>query len=46
MSWYVWRRWRFAWAAGSGKALRGNVIDNHGVWTCVVGKLFFLTSAR
>lgn len=46
MSWYWWKRWRFAWAVGTGKALRHKVKDGHGTWTCVVGKLFFLTHRR
>lgn len=46
MSWYVWRRWRFAWAAIRGEALCTGIIDGHGVWTCLYGKLFLLTERR
>lgn len=42
MSWYIWKRWRFAWSCGWAKMLSRPVRDGHGEWMCVFGKLFFL----
>lgn len=42
MSWYIWKRWRFAWSCGWARMLSRPVRDGHGEWMCVFGKLFFL----
>ena len=43
MCWYWWKRWRFAWAVGPGRAFRESVRDGWGQWTCIYGHLHFLS---
>lgn len=43
MSWYWWKRGRFAWAVGPGRAFSSSMQDGHGEWLCICGRLHFLT---
>lgn len=42
MTWYWWKRGRFAWACSTGRPLQQTVRDVHGDWICLIGKLNFL----
>jgi hypothetical protein len=46
MSWYIWKRWRFAWSCGWGTPFKRELLDGNGEWMCVFGKLFFLVNPK
>ena len=43
MSWYVWKRWRFALCAGDHSSSHTvTIYDGHGRWERAIGRLYWL----
>ena len=42
MTWYTWKRWRFALCAGDRSSHTVTIYDRHGRWERVIGRLYWL----